>query len=75
MLHIRESVIIVLNRLIRRSGLALVRRRSVKMLIEDGNVLEIRRPVEWLRHVARVMPETEIDRTSTTVRMFRREGR
>ncbi len=62
------------------TGLALVERESVKMLIEKANVVESFHPLRtgaasWLRHAARVMPLTETDRNSKTVKEFRRYGR
>ena len=62
------------------TGLALVERESVKMLIEKANVVESFHPsrtdaASWLRHVARVMPLTESDHYSNMVKEFRRYGR
>jgi hypothetical protein len=69
-----------LNRLFAWTGLTLVEHESVKMLIEQANVVESFHPsrtgaASWLRHVARVMPLTETDRNSKTVKEFRRYGR
>lgn len=68
------------NRLFAWTGLALVERESVKSLIECGNIIECHHPARtgaasWIRHVARVMPLTKVDRNSETVRLFRRYGR
>lgn len=64
-----------LNRLLGRTGYALVPRHSVKMLLEQSNCVEHLHPsrtaaAAWLRRVARVMPLTETDRNSSTVRRF-----
>lgn len=65
-----------INRLLRWTGFALVPRHSVKMLLEQANCVEHLHPsrtaaAAWLRRVARIMPLTETDRNSSTVRQFR----
>ena len=64
-----------LNRLLGLFGVALVPRKSVKMLIEYGNTLESFHPsrtgaARWVRHVARVMPLDDVDKGSRTVQQF-----
>jgi len=67
-----------INWLIGWTGFVLVRRHSVKMLIEYGNVIETLHPshtgaARWIRGVARVMPLDEIDQVSRTVNEFLNE--
>lgn len=65
------------NRLLGLAGVALVPRYSVKMIIEQGNVVESFHPsrsARWLRRVAMVMPLDDTDKCSRTVEEFRKRG-